>query len=63
LIDVELLRRPFLDDLQRTLILSGFLFWAGLGQGLARQSAAVRFWRRWAQVAGAALLVSAGSRP
>jgi uncharacterized membrane protein len=46
--------------LQRTLILSGFLFWAGLGQGLARQSATA-FWRRWAQVAGAALLVSAGS--
>lgn len=49
--------------LQRTLILSGFLFWAGLGQGLAQQAGqgAARFWRRWAQVAGAALLVSAGS--
>lgn len=48
---------------QRTLILSGFLFWAGLGQGLARQAGqdAGRFWRRWAQVAGAALLVSLGS--
>jgi uncharacterized membrane protein len=48
---------------QRTLILSGFLFWAGLGQGLALQSgqSATRFWWRWVQVAGAALLVSAGS--
>jgi uncharacterized membrane protein len=48
---------------QRTLILSGFLFWAGLGQGLALQAgqSARRFARRWAQVAGAALLVSAGS--
>lgn len=48
---------------QRTLILSGFLFWAGLGQGLAQQAGQdrARFWRRWAQVAGAALLVSVGS--
>ena len=48
---------------QRTLILSGFLFWAGLGQGLALQAGQTseRFWRRWAQVAGAALLVSLGS--
>lgn len=45
---------------QRSLILSGFLFWAGLGQGLAGQDGAA-FWRRWAQVAGAALLVSLGS--
>lgn len=48
---------------QRTLILSGFLFWAGLGQGLALQAGqdAARFWRRWIQVAGAAALVSLGS--
>ena len=48
---------------QRTLILSGFLFWAGLSQGLAQQTGqdSTRFWRRWAQVAGAALLVSVGS--
>lgn len=45
---------------QRTAILSGFLFWAGLAQGFGRQDAAA-FWRRWAQVAGAALLVSLGS--
>jgi uncharacterized membrane protein len=48
---------------QRTLILSGFLFWAGWGQGLALAAgqSAGRFWRRWGQVAGAALLVSVGS--
>lgn len=48
---------------QRSLILGGFLFWAGLSQGLAQQAGqpAARFWRRWAQVAAAALLVSLGS--
>ncbi len=48
---------------QRTLILSGFLFLAGVGQGLALQAlqSPRRFWQRWAQVAGAAVLVSAGS--
>ncbi len=48
---------------QRTAILSGFLFWAGLGQGLALRAgqSAARFWRRWAQVAAAAGLVSLGS--
>ena len=48
---------------QRTFILSGFLFWAGLGQGLALQAGqpAQRFWRRCLQIAAAAALVSAGS--
>lgn len=45
---------------QRTAILSGFLFIAGLSQGLGQPSA-VRFWRRWRQVAAAAVLVSLGS--
>jgi uncharacterized membrane protein len=48
---------------QRTAIVSLFLFCAGLGQATAtaqRQSWS-RFWRRWAQVAGCALLVTAGS--
>lgn len=48
---------------QRTAIVTLFLFCAGVGQAMAvaaGQSAA-RFWRRWAQVAGCALLVSAGS--
>ena len=52
---------------QRTLIVSLFLFCAGLGQAAALsrgepdQIFGLAFWRRWAQVAGAALLVSAGS--
>ncbi|MFG6466593.1 DUF1624 domain-containing protein [Roseateles sp. BYS87W] len=48
---------------QRTAIVSLFLFCAGGGQALAMQAGqgARRFWRRWAQVAGCALLVSAGS--
>ncbi len=48
---------------QRSAIVSGFLFTAGLSQAVAlhRGQSWARFWRRWAQVAGAALLVSAGS--
>jgi uncharacterized membrane protein len=48
---------------QRTCIVSLFLFCAGLGQAIAweqRQTWA-RFWRRWAQIAGCALLVTIGS--
>ncbi len=48
---------------QRTAIVSLFLFTAGLSQAvaLAQGQGWTRFWRRWAQVAGAALLVTAGS--
>jgi len=48
---------------QRTLIVSLFLLCAGLGQALAlhQDQPWPRFWRRWAQVAGCALLVSLGS--
>ena len=48
---------------QRTCIVSLFLFCAGLGQAIAWHQGQgwPRFWRRWAQVAGCALLVSAGS--
>jgi uncharacterized membrane protein len=48
---------------QRTAIVSLFLFTAGLSQAVAmeRQQSAQRFWQRWAQVAAAALLVTAGS--
>ena len=48
---------------QRTAIVSLFLFCAGGGQALAVRAGqgAARFWRRWAQVAGCALLVSLGS--
>ncbi|CAN5496170.1 hypothetical protein BH10PSE16_BH10PSE16_16360 [soil metagenome] len=48
---------------QRTAIVSLFLFTAGLGQAVAvhQHQRWPRFWRRWVQVAGSALLVSAGS--
>jgi uncharacterized membrane protein len=48
---------------QRTLILSLFLFCAGMGQAIAvtQGQSWPRFWRRWAQVLGCALLVTAGS--
>jgi uncharacterized membrane protein len=48
---------------QRTCIVSIFLFCAGLGQAVALQAGQgwPRFWKRWAQIAGCALLVSAGS--
>ena len=48
---------------QRTCIVSLFMFCAGIGQAVAADQGQpwVRFWRRWAQVAGCALLVSFGS--
>lgn len=48
---------------QRAIIVSLFLFWAGIGQAIALEQGQTwaRFWRRWGQVAGCALLVSAGS--
>jgi uncharacterized membrane protein len=66
-------RQDFYADplwtLQRTAIVSLFLLCAGYAQALALQGAAPglaarldrRFWRRWVQVAGCALLVSLGS--
>jgi len=60
-------RQSFLTDpfwtAQRTAIVSLFLCCAGLGQAVALQAGQgwPRFWRRWAQVLGCALLVSAGS--
>ncbi len=55
-------RDPFWTT-QRTAIVSLFLFTAGLSQAVAvhRGQSWPRFWRRWAQIAGAALLVTAGS--
>ncbi len=49
--------------LQRTAIVTLFLVCAGAGQAvaIAQQQPAARFWRRWAQVAGCALLVTLGS--
>jgi uncharacterized membrane protein len=48
---------------QRTAIVSLFLFCAGLGQAVAvaQGQSWTRFWKRWMQVAGCALLVTAGS--
>lgn len=48
---------------QRTAIVSLFLFCAGLGQAVAVEQGQSwpRFWKRWVQVAGCALLVTAGS--
>ena len=52
---------------QRTCIVSLFLFCAGLGQAIALAQEqggsrfSPRFWRRWAQVAGCAVLVTLGS--
>jgi uncharacterized membrane protein len=48
---------------QRTAIVSLFLFCAGLSQAVAQSQGQTwpRFWRRWLQVAGCALLVSIGS--
>ena len=48
---------------QRLCIVSMFLFAAGAGQAVAIDVGQTwaRFWRRWAQVAGCALLVSIGS--
>jgi uncharacterized membrane protein len=48
---------------QRACIVTLFLLCAGAGQAVAlsQRQALPRFWRRWAQVAGCALLVSAGS--
>jgi len=48
---------------QRSMIVTLFLTCAGLGQAVALQQGQPwrRFWRRWVQIAGCALLVSLGS--
>jgi uncharacterized membrane protein len=61
------LRQDFAHDpvwtWQRSAIVSLFLLCAGMGQAQAARQGQdwPRFWRRWAQVAGCALLVTAGS--
>ncbi|MBA4262505.1 MAG: hypothetical protein C0443_10950 [Comamonadaceae bacterium] len=62
LIEQDFHRDPFWTW-QRSAIVSLFLFTAGLSQAvaLAQGQGWPRFWKRWAQVAGAALLVTAGS--
>ena len=55
---VRFIRQNFYTDplwtVQRSCIVSLFLFCAGLGQAIAldQRQAWPRFWRRWAQVAG-----------
>ncbi|WP_137920727.1 heparan-alpha-glucosaminide N-acetyltransferase [Hydrogenophaga sp. 2FB] len=62
-----LIRENFYQDpfwtWQRVAIVSLFLFTAGLSQAVAvhRGQSWARFWKRWLQVAGAALLVTASS--
>jgi uncharacterized membrane protein len=55
-------RDPFWID-QRNCIVSLFLLCAGAGQAVAMASGQTwpRFWKRWAQVVGCAVLVSIGS--
>jgi uncharacterized membrane protein len=62
LLATDFYRDPFWLT-QRTLIVSLFLLCAGMGQGVAvsRGQSWPRFWKRWAQVAACAALVSAGS--
>lgn len=61
------IREDFYRDprwtVQRACIVTLFMFCVGAGQGVAARQGqpAERFWRRWAQVAGGALLVTAGS--
>jgi uncharacterized membrane protein len=63
----RLIRQNFYVDpfwtWQRVCIVTLFMFCAGLGQAvaLAQGQGWPRFWRRWWQIAGCALLVSAGS--
>ena len=62
LIEADFRRDPFWTW-QRSAIVSLFLLCAGLGQSVAMAQGQSwrRFWRRWGQVAGCALLVSLGS--
>lgn len=55
-------RDPFWT-VQRSVIVTLFVFVSGLGQAIAWEQGQSwpRFWRRWGQVAGCALLVTAGS--
>ena len=55
--------RDPLWTVQRSCIVGLFLLCAGLGQAVALDALQrwPRFWRRWAQIAGCALLVSLGS--
>ncbi|NBD21931.1 DUF1624 domain-containing protein [Aquabacterium fontiphilum] len=62
LIEANFYQDPFWTW-QRTAILSTFLLCAGAGQAIATHRGQTwrRFWLRWAQIVGCALLVSLGS--
>lgn len=62
LVEFDFYRDPFWTW-QRTIILSTFLLCAGAGQAIAAHNKQSwgRFWRRWAQIVGCAVLVSAAS--
>lgn len=62
LVKQDFYRDPFWTW-QRVVIVSLFLFCAGFGQAVATTQGQSwrRFWKRWVQVAGCALLVTAGS--
>lgn len=62
LIQENFYRDPFWT-VQRSVIVTMFLLCAGFGQAIAheQQQDWRRFWKRWAQIAGCALLVSIGS--
>jgi uncharacterized membrane protein len=63
----KLIRQNFYADpfwtVQRAVIVTLFVFIAGVGQAIALQQDPSwnRFWRRWLQIAACAVLVSAGS--
>jgi uncharacterized membrane protein len=63
----RLIHQNFYTDpvwtVQRMCIVTLFVFCAGLGQSIAIEQLQTwpRFWRRWVQIAGCALLVTAGS--
>jgi uncharacterized membrane protein len=65
--DFGFIREHMLQDpkwtVQRTCIVTLFLLCAGAGQEIAGHQGQplARFWKRWAQIAGCALLVSAAS--
>ena len=61
-VDADFRNDPFWT-LQRTCIVTLFLLCAGAGQAIASAQGQPlpRFWKRWAQVAGCALLVSVAS--
>jgi uncharacterized membrane protein len=67
LANLKLIQQNFYTDpfwtVQRTAIVSVFLWCAGFSQAIVLQQgqSSARFWRRWGQIAGCAALVTIGS--